>query len=573
MQLIVFIGEEHQVYNFDKKQVLVGSHPRCDIVLNYEGVGRAHLRFIEKDNEYYLQDLKSGFSTEVNQREMKPGSAIKYSTAFAVEIGGILLKIEEDDASDLGKELFFDEDGFEIPSQNRNDESSVLDEINRKFEEEHGTDRSKFRPNLYSEEPSDRTTGSFKLSDVQLDAENKESLLEKIGSKKVNVKKSRRKLKKVNVTSNVQRFSLGSVLAIGVVLLIAAYVFYSQHYSKNRTKIAKPTIEKSLILMPGKLTKLIGDIGYHSQNIQKKGCEVTREICLLIKPDNIYKDAESIQYAGKSIIVYMREDSLLAGKDILAADPRDIDVIKKEIEENYGVFFDYEKFKDSGNKAPGTQFEFPADDYRFHVLMLARLLNKELFELMKKEELIDITVYGLEIDIDGKFEITHYMNLLRDTLQFNLTRKDKVMQDLRLVFNHNLSLDIKSKFSAFAKTELNEFSDEKTEEFIKNKKFDKFMAYSDLNKCNESWSRQFCDTIHDYIRSGKDGVVTQGDLLIVVADTQNVKLNFQEKYKEPYSEDDFFKLINYFQKADVNGLESWQAFKNDEYFEIGRAHV
>ncbi|MAZ47966.1 MAG: hypothetical protein CME65_05345 [Halobacteriovoraceae bacterium] len=570
MRLIVFIGEEHQVFEFEKNQVLVGSDPRCDIELNYEGVGRTHLRFVEKGGEYFLQDLKSGFKTEVNQRIMKPGSAIKINFVFPVEIGGILLKLEDenDDAPVFDEDSLFDNELSEDEGdQDSTDEAShFLNEINKSFEEKHTGEREKYKPNLMSGISDSDTTGTFKINENQLGSGPKESLSQKVGSKKVNARKSRRKLNKVNVQSNTQRFSLGTVLAVGLLLLVASWIFYTKHFNSPNTEVKKAIVEKDLILKPTKIAKVTEDNQFLQTKIQTKGCLTEKEICLAINPEDDYQSAESIQKQGKSIIVFMRTDSLYKSRQLLAPVPEDSARIKEVIIDEYVDYFDYDSFVNAGNEATDINLQYKAQDFKFHLLMTTKLLKKSLVDIFKREELLDVTVYGLEIDIDGKFQIQHFLNITKDSLVFNLQRKEKLIQDFRLVLNHSLSKNLEQKFSYIASTEFNDYNSDKAEDFLVSKKLNQFQDLHDMPKCKEAWEAVLCEQLLPYTKRSSDGVVQVDEDLVISVDTGSVFENFKDRYRENYTSSEFRGLISYFQKADTNGLEGWKNFKDANFF-------
>lgn len=563
MQLIVFIGEEHEIYQFDKKQILVGSHPRCDIVLNYEGVGKAHLRFIEKDGEYFLQDLKSGFKTEVNQRVMKPGSAVKLNTVFPVEIGGVLLKLEDEETPVFDEESLFADSAGSLDSPVEND---IISQINQKFEEQHGSEREKFKPNLYDGDPTPNATGSFKLSEAQIEGDSKSSLSKKVGSKKVNAKKSRKRLKQVNVRSNSQKFSLGSLVIISVILLAASWIFYTKHFNSPKKEVKQTVIEKDLILRPTKIDKIANQMDFLKSKIQIKGCEVKKEICLAINPEDFYQAAESIQYQGKTVNVLVRLDTLTRNAEILKPEPNDVLKAKKIVAEDYNDFFDIDAFENAEMKAPDIKFQYLVDDFNFHLLMIPRLLKPELLEIMEKDNLLDISVYGLEIDIDGKFEVTHYVNMPKQSLNYNIQRKADVLQEFRLAFNHALSLDLKENMKSIAATEFNEYDPSNAKSFIKGKKLDRFQEMAQIKKCKTSEEQQLCNQVKAYTSRDTDGVSIEDGDLIISLDTNSVFENFKDRYRENYSPEEFRGLINFFQKADTNGLSGWKNFKNDNFF-------
>lgn len=586
MRLIVFIGEEHQVFQFEKNQVLVGSDPRCDIELNYEGVGRTHLRFVEKGGEYFLQDLKSGFKTEVNQRVMKPGSAIKINFVFPVEIGGILLKLEDesDDAPIFDENSLFDnefddefndefddefddeKDQGESEDDSADEASHLLNEINKSFEQKHSGEREKFKPNLLSGISDTESTGTFKISENQLSSGPKESFSQKVGSKKVNARKSRKKLNKVNVQSNTQRFSLGTIVALGLILLVASWIFYTKHFNAPKTEVKKAVVEKDLILKPTKISKVTEDNRFLQTKIQTKGCLTDKEICLAINPEDTYQSAESIQRQGKSISVFMRIDSLNKSRQLLAPTQEDEARIKEVIIDEYIDSFDYESFVNAGSEATDINLQYKAQDYKFHLLMTAKLLNQSLVDVLKKEELLDVTVYGLDIDIDGKFQIQHFLNITKESLIFNLQRKEKLMQDFRLVLNNSLSKNLEQKFSYIGATEFNDYNSDKAEDFLVGKKLNRFQELHDMPKCKEAWEAVLCEQLLPYTKRSSDGVVQVDDDLVVSVDTSSVFENFKDRYRENYTSSEFRGLISFFQKADTNGMEGWKNFKDSNFF-------
>ena len=68
MAVIELAGDsgEPQRYEFDEREVVVGRHPGCDVVLPDTTVSRRHARIFQKSGEYYIEDLGSQHGTLVN---------------------------------------------------------------------------------------------------------------------------------------------------------------------------------------------------------------------------------------------------------------------------------------------------------------------------------------------------------------------------------------------------------------------------------------------------------------------------------------------------------------------------
>ena len=67
------------------KELIIGSGSKADIQIDGRGISRKHCFVFWKNNELYIEDLKSTNGTKVNKRKIK--SPTKLDTCDQIEIG------------------------------------------------------------------------------------------------------------------------------------------------------------------------------------------------------------------------------------------------------------------------------------------------------------------------------------------------------------------------------------------------------------------------------------------------------------------------------------------------------
>jgi adenylate cyclase len=75
--------------SLNKKEIVIGRHKSCDIVLNFHNVSSKHCRLILSDGYWYVLDMQSTNGVKVNGNKVtdhiiKPNSSLAISTHFFV---------------------------------------------------------------------------------------------------------------------------------------------------------------------------------------------------------------------------------------------------------------------------------------------------------------------------------------------------------------------------------------------------------------------------------------------------------------------------------------------------------
>lgn len=88
MYLKVNDGEKDWYYKFkDKKEITIGRGSNNDITIKAEGVSRLHLKVLDEDGEFFVEDQGATNGTFVNDQKMEPKSKMSFNTFFPVQLG------------------------------------------------------------------------------------------------------------------------------------------------------------------------------------------------------------------------------------------------------------------------------------------------------------------------------------------------------------------------------------------------------------------------------------------------------------------------------------------------------
>ncbi|MEZ6058436.1 MAG: SpoIIE family protein phosphatase [Planctomycetaceae bacterium] len=81
-------------YEITKNEMVLGRLPECDIQLQSNMVSRHHARLLKRDDDIFLEDLKSGNGTFLNGQKIE--SSTKLKTGDRIKFGPILFRFEGD---------------------------------------------------------------------------------------------------------------------------------------------------------------------------------------------------------------------------------------------------------------------------------------------------------------------------------------------------------------------------------------------------------------------------------------------------------------------------------------------
>ena len=88
MFLRVNDGNKDFYYKIEgKKEITIGRASNNDIAINAEGVSRTHLKVIEENGDFYVQDLGATNGTFINDEKLAPNSKANFNTFFPVQLG------------------------------------------------------------------------------------------------------------------------------------------------------------------------------------------------------------------------------------------------------------------------------------------------------------------------------------------------------------------------------------------------------------------------------------------------------------------------------------------------------
>ncbi len=75
-----------QEFQFDKRQVTIGSSPICDIVIPDSCISSSHLVITQVGPYFYVQDQGSSQGSFIMDRKLTPGEKYQFATYFPVQI-------------------------------------------------------------------------------------------------------------------------------------------------------------------------------------------------------------------------------------------------------------------------------------------------------------------------------------------------------------------------------------------------------------------------------------------------------------------------------------------------------
>jgi len=83
---------ENQVYRFVEREILIGRHPSCQVVLNDETVSTRHVRLRYRDHQWWVEDLHSTNGTFLNDERVQMPTVVVSGDTLCC--GQALLRIQ-----------------------------------------------------------------------------------------------------------------------------------------------------------------------------------------------------------------------------------------------------------------------------------------------------------------------------------------------------------------------------------------------------------------------------------------------------------------------------------------------
>lgn len=103
MRIEILVGNGSPTYHpINKKRMLVGSDPTCDIVVSDPEVSRKHILVITEKDGYFLLDQGSTNGSYLNEEQLIPGSRVEFTTYFPVRLGAsVLVSLVENEEGEV----------------------------------------------------------------------------------------------------------------------------------------------------------------------------------------------------------------------------------------------------------------------------------------------------------------------------------------------------------------------------------------------------------------------------------------------------------------------------------------
>jgi hypothetical protein len=139
MRIEVMVGSENPTfYPINKKRILIGADPTCDIVVSDPEISRKHVLIITEKDGYYVLDQGSTNGSYMNEEPLQAGKRAEFTTYFPVRLGANVLlslvenadgEVEEDTIAPIIAAAIKDEAPkvvADAPVPNRSESTSVL---------------------------------------------------------------------------------------------------------------------------------------------------------------------------------------------------------------------------------------------------------------------------------------------------------------------------------------------------------------------------------------------------------------------------------------------------------------
>jgi pSer/pThr/pTyr-binding forkhead associated (FHA) protein len=96
---IEFDSQDAVTYKLSKTDILIGSSPSCQIVINDETISKKHAKLIEDNHEWFVLDQGSTNGTFVDDEQLVPGKRIKLTHEQTVRLGSKVFVVLTDDGA------------------------------------------------------------------------------------------------------------------------------------------------------------------------------------------------------------------------------------------------------------------------------------------------------------------------------------------------------------------------------------------------------------------------------------------------------------------------------------------
>ena len=88
MYLKINDGNKDWYYKFENKpEITIGRGSSNDIAIKAEGVSRVHLKVLDNNGEFFIEDQGATNGTFINDEKVEPKTQIPFNTFFPVQLG------------------------------------------------------------------------------------------------------------------------------------------------------------------------------------------------------------------------------------------------------------------------------------------------------------------------------------------------------------------------------------------------------------------------------------------------------------------------------------------------------
>ncbi|MBD64373.1 MAG: hypothetical protein CME62_04150 [Halobacteriovoraceae bacterium] len=565
MQLRVEIADEDFDYTFDKEKIFIGSDPRCDICLEYEGVAKVHVKVYKLNEKLYFDLHTKDFPTFLGINQVTKIKQNEFTEELPIEIGGIYIynetpKVEEDP----NKYKI----NFDLPAEDHSAEElkkSLLGDSESKDEE---VDRKKYRPQLYQEAKEiPEVKVEVKQTNLQQRKELKRKKLEQTKSKRI---RTNRRVKKDPPRIN-QKFSLSTLGVVMITILASGFIYYKNHYLPSLKKIERITQEKKnknyefAGFVPEKVKLSQDEILDYFKNKKCEGAEVSdicRSLSLFFTEPN-----EGVSLIDKKLLIGLNrknvESNLSQSFNYSNAEKS---LLKSYYEQNYSDEISWAEFEASGHKLNQNMYTYLKNKHLYPIMLLNVLLQNQ-FEVPERVESVYMFLYdifGHEIKVPGFIEIPkRSFKLLMSNTQENLLK-------VKTYWNSNMTKDIESELQRMGSTIDIDFDESLIEQQFIKQLLSTIQNYIDIEKCTTPLQQSICSAISSTrTRLPYEGIVLENNKAFFVQDLTQIQIWLEKQFEsDEITDEDGREIVQLLKKLSVEKEDYVRILKEKKNYQV-----
>jgi pSer/pThr/pTyr-binding forkhead associated (FHA) protein len=616
MKIRVEIGDEATAYEFSEDKISIGASEDCEICLPYEGIADKHLEIVSSKGQFFVNELSSGEKTYLNGELVPPLSRTQFNTFFPFEIGGILIFLENDGVEaeeeldeslnrmsrditttiNLNKLNLVDEnekatesttaqdvssdwkpfdplEGTEEPDE-LNEENSNLSEqaalarIESHNSESKNINKEKYKPNIFGlsdDSSSKEDSQSFKIKVPQTLTKTK---IKRPSAARGKLKDSQRIRSKIQKKSKEN--GLGSIIILSIVLIITGAVYYLKYHKPNlkNTAITKTIIKESKYAVDISVNKLMAP--YKSKYkffVNEKKClsPLEEKICSHFGGKEKLEEFEGVKSIDKTLYIGLSRSTLrkyaTVGLEYSQVEKAQIEGI---VEKEYSQFFTYDDFVKNGKKATFKVYQFNHDQYQDISRISFLILKKQFHELLEGIPEVNKVHFFVFKEFQKEVDVLSFVEFSMEQLRLELAKIDEHNLSIKLQLNSFLNEGIESFYSTKWKTHLEDFNEEKLNQFKKEEKKKYYEANFQKPNCYAENEKELCLELRAFRNNNlTDGIIIDDTKVYVLLDSiVSVNINKEKYLKHEYTVFERKQLLKntYKNKPD---FDKNSFFKND----------